>query len=137
VGRLVDWPSLFRRNLRSSDLPDRFCLPSIYLVVDVWGSLVMVETNPTTGMSLVVRAPAVAPVNRCVTHGRSSLAACFCGRRAQFRRAIRLLPLWGNVLPLPRVSASHVPGLWCKLVAFACGSTSPDVQVNFPLVMGA
>lgn len=44
LGRWIPGPSLFRRCLRSSDL-GRFCLPSIYLVVDVWGSLVMAETQ--------------------------------------------------------------------------------------------
>lgn len=44
LGRWIPGSSLFRRYLGSSDL-GRFCLPSIYLVVDVWRSLVMVETQ--------------------------------------------------------------------------------------------
>ena len=75
-------------------------------------------------MSLVIRAPVVAPVIRCVTYGRSSLAVCFSG---QFCWAHEIgCPRGVTFWPLPRVEVSHVPGLWRKPVTFACGPNSPD-----------
>jgi hypothetical protein len=86
-------------------------------------------------VSLVIRAPVVALVDRCVTLGRSSPAACF-SIECSFAGPSDWVPMWGNFMPFPRVSVGHVPGLWRLAVAFTCGLTSPDVQSNIPLVMG-
>jgi hypothetical protein len=182
VGRLVDWPSLFRRNLRSSDLPDRFCLPSIYLVVDVWGSLVMVETNLLNSTSYRGRnvqsykhvlscRSFILPLNipytvaadlsssdfveerdghgpmKCIRVVAPVTGACLMADHRLLHVSVGIVrsfagpsdccPCGVTFCHCPGFRSSHVPGLWRKLVAFACGSTSPDVQVNFPLVTGA
>ena len=68
-------------------------------------------------MPLVIRAPVVALVYRCVIQGK--IIACCMGIVRSFARPV---PFRGNVQPLPRFSVGHVPGFWRRLaVAFACG----------------
>jgi hypothetical protein len=65
-------------------------------------------------------------------YGRSSLAACFSGHRAQFCWAIYWVHLGVTFCHCPGFRSGHVPGFWRKqVVAFACGPTSPDVHVIF------
>ena len=91
--------------------------------------------------SLAIRAPVVAPVNRCVSHGRSPLATpvSVVSIVVGFAGPSDWVALWGNVLI--RLAAVPAFGFVTSLahganraVAFACGPDFP-LMSNFSLVM--